>query len=855
MFCRAALKMAPTLGGWALAACGELTTPTAPMVATDQPLAAPEFASASNSWIRKANMPTARFALAAGVANNSSGQPVLYAIGGKSGNGTLSKVEAYNIATDTWTTKASLPVALSHTNGVGVIGGKLYLTGGITSAGNVRRDLYVFDAGLNTWTRKRDMPQALSQGVTGVINGKLYVHGVVGTRSRLYRYDPATNSWDQSLPGSPEAHESGGGGVINGKFYLAGGAPSSSKLHVFNPATNKWTIGAPMPGVRRRQVAGTVFQGKLYIIGGRGDNGNALGTVQAYDPASNRWTTTASMTTVRIAPAAARAILDGQPRILAVGGTALTVLKTTEAYGAVDICKQSISLLPGAFGIASQANTCTIGLDQSGEYLAIPYYPEVPLPTVGTVAELPRTSARLHLMGGAPATAALVRRSPSPTQAQPAREAMRPHLPGVVWYGPDFFAPQAGRLQEGVSAAPCVMPTLGSPLLIPTQRYSSGEFQGYYQNIGGPLETWRVARVTPEAIVAVDSAFWLRLPGNPSARAALTTLTQALRASVLPTMARFGIARKDHDGDGRTLILVPEIPVGSNAYAGFWGSNCSSPAEGILVPTSRFQGSPINPASMADGVNTMMHEMFHLYEWGVRPPDYAWYVSEGNARLAEHVWRVVTSSGGSPFTARRAALPIGSYAGVFQQTVTSDYAGKHCLDPTLDGFDYLRVYGNIRAYDTGCWFLGRVAANLETRGVPENMIFPSLVKVAHQATMVEMWNEATGESRTPKLWRARWLAAMALESNGVSPREPTISDPMWDLAPVIQGSAYAAESRFNLAPTLDAQTTTANWQIVDQSAQAARLRVLAGGELVLRNGAGSFFGPASTLQLLLVRLK
>jgi hypothetical protein len=322
-------------------------------------------------------------------------------------------------------------------------------------------------------------------------------------------------------------------------------------------------------------------------------------------------------------------------------------------------------------------------------------------------------------------------------------------------------------------------------------------------------------------------------------------------------MARYGIARTDRDGDGRTVILVPDTPVPTNAYASSWAfPTCPFVgSEGMVVPTSRFQSSSINAGSMADGVSTMMHEMFHLYEGGARPAESAWYASEGNARLAEHVWRVASSGGGSPYTARRTTLPIGVYAGVPQLGITPDYAGKHCVDPTLEGFDYIRIWGNLRAYDTGCWFLGRLAAKLEARGVAENMIFPSLLAITNQASMVEMWNDVTGESRTPVAWRARWLAGMALESNGVSPRDASLRDPMWQLAPVIQGSAYAYEARFTLAPTLDAGTTSTAWVIIDRSVQAARVRVLAGGKLELHNGSGSFFGSTSSIKLLLVRLQ
>jgi Kelch motif len=112
-----------------LASCSD--TATQP-VTTDVPRASAELAVASNSWVGRANMPSIeRVGLATAVVPNASGQSILYAIGGRAiTGGSLGKVQAYNVATNTWTNKASLPIAVYSTNGAGVIGGKIYISGG-----------------------------------------------------------------------------------------------------------------------------------------------------------------------------------------------------------------------------------------------------------------------------------------------------------------------------------------------------------------------------------------------------------------------------------------------------------------------------------------------------------------------------------------------------------------------------------------------------------------------------------------------------------------------------------------------------------------------------------------------------
>jgi N-acetylneuraminic acid mutarotase len=294
-------------------------------------------AAASNTWTRKADMPTPRSFLAGGVANNSLGQPVFYAMGGIDPNtGPVRTVEAYNFATDRWTTRAGLPVVLSSTNGVVNIGGKLYLSGGFFSAPDGRsgtsRALYVYDPGRNTWTRKADMPRKIAQGISGEINGKLYV--LTGScqycpnriSRYLYRYDPVTNTWSTDFPWSPNAHVSGAGAVINGKFYVAGGRGNdgreTNKLDVYDPVTNRWTTLAPMPTARSGAAAARL-QNKLYVIGNASvDPGEPQGQVEAYDPVTNRWTKKASLGGAgRGDLAAGRVTWQGLSYILAVGGT------------------------------------------------------------------------------------------------------------------------------------------------------------------------------------------------------------------------------------------------------------------------------------------------------------------------------------------------------------------------------------------------------------------------------------------------------------------------------------------------------------------------------------------------------
>jgi N-acetylneuraminic acid mutarotase len=330
-----ALNLAFALSLLALAACGENTAPIQPETTGDQSLDVSSLALASNAWTNRARLPDMmpRDGLAAGVVNNAAGQPILYAFGGSFEDHTRSAILAYDYSRNTWTTKAS-SLQLSYSNGVGRIGGKLYISGGYLGGREgfcceaTQRTLYVYDPVADRLIRKADMPRQTAQGVTGVINGKLYVLSgtctddeppvfdcdVASNRRLLYRYDPATNTWATL---GPAPHSPGGAaGVINGRFYVAGGG-GGRRLDVYDPVTNIWRARADLP--EARGGAGTVLQNKLYVIGGSGPSGNR--TVLAYDPVTNIWRTRASLNVGRYSLAAASLVtIFGNPKILAVGG-------------------------------------------------------------------------------------------------------------------------------------------------------------------------------------------------------------------------------------------------------------------------------------------------------------------------------------------------------------------------------------------------------------------------------------------------------------------------------------------------------------------------------------------------------
>jgi N-acetylneuraminic acid mutarotase len=288
----------------ALAACDgaprrDLTAPDSeagPLDAQSVSLLAP------NTWAGKASLPGDRPRQGRTGLRASSLDNFIYVFGGRTPAGRSTRVDAYNITTNSWSPRAPLPSARANLNGASTINRLIYVTGGQANGSSfpLTRTLYVYNPATDNWVQKADMPQAGGCGAQGVIGGLLYVYvGCTNVQSHhLFRYNPATNIWvTRAAP--PTRHSiPAAAGVISGRFYLAGGAtggvPNNRTLDVYNPVTNTWTTRAPMPGAQGVSATG-VIGGRLFAAGGVDAMFLPIGTLRVYNPVTNIWTTRAPM--------------------------------------------------------------------------------------------------------------------------------------------------------------------------------------------------------------------------------------------------------------------------------------------------------------------------------------------------------------------------------------------------------------------------------------------------------------------------------------------------------------------------------------------------------------------------------
>jgi N-acetylneuraminic acid mutarotase len=228
---------------------------------------------------------------------------IIYTIGG-SGLSLwgLPTVEAYDPATDTWTKKADMPTA-RYALSTSVVNGKIYAIGGARDNNWMELStVEVYDPATDTWTAKIDMPTARVLLATSVLEGQIYAIGggqnwnEYNGMSTVEAYDPITDNW-ASKAEMPTGRMVMSTSALDGRIYAIAGSPGAgesngyqgtSTVEAYDPVTDTWVTEADIPNPRGR-LSTSVVNGRIYAIGGsKFWYGNSIGedypTVEEYHP-------------------------------------------------------------------------------------------------------------------------------------------------------------------------------------------------------------------------------------------------------------------------------------------------------------------------------------------------------------------------------------------------------------------------------------------------------------------------------------------------------------------------------------------------------------------------------------------
>lgn len=153
-------------------------------------------------------------------------------------------MEAYNPATDTWSTKSNQGFTARNDLTGAVLNGIVYAIGGVVG-GNPVSTVEAYTPASDTWSTKAPMPTARGYPTIAVVSGIIYAIG-------------------------------GYGGSSVSKVSL-------SMVEAYDPTTDTWSTIASMP-TARYSLAATEENGVVYAIGGQSIPDSPLATVEAYTP-------------------------------------------------------------------------------------------------------------------------------------------------------------------------------------------------------------------------------------------------------------------------------------------------------------------------------------------------------------------------------------------------------------------------------------------------------------------------------------------------------------------------------------------------------------------------------------------
>jgi N-acetylneuraminic acid mutarotase len=224
----------------------------------------------------------------------------------------------------------------------------------------------VYDPSTNTWATKASMPIGTSSMQANTVNGKIYVIGgsivTAGTPPYTWAtptvnfteiYDPVTDSWTRGAP-IPYPVDGYASTVVDNKIYVINGEDEYNRPdinvtfnQIYDPASDSWSSGAPMPVATFSAAAGATTgeqaPKRIYVAGGSGGFGVGLDQNYAYDPTANSWTAAASMPTARYSPMVA--VVDDVLYAIG-GGTGLSTLATNEQYTPIGYIAPPPTLTP-----------------------------------------------------------------------------------------------------------------------------------------------------------------------------------------------------------------------------------------------------------------------------------------------------------------------------------------------------------------------------------------------------------------------------------------------------------------------------------------------------------------------------
>lgn len=201
----------------------------------------------------------------------------------------------YDPTADAWRALAPMPSQRGAAAAV-VVGDRIFVVGGAglhpgsaetaIVPGRPHRSVSTveeYDPATNTWRARAAMPTARNHHAIGAAGGRIYaIGGRVGAAfmtsasntDLVEEYDPTSDSWGAVRARMPTPRSAVAWGTHGGRIYVAGGEFQDARMsaayravEAYEPATNRWFV-VPSMTVARHGLAGCVIGDRLHLVSG-----------------------------------------------------------------------------------------------------------------------------------------------------------------------------------------------------------------------------------------------------------------------------------------------------------------------------------------------------------------------------------------------------------------------------------------------------------------------------------------------------------------------------------------------------------------------------------------------------------
>lgn len=233
------------------------------------------FDLATETWSTVASLPAGeQRQYACGFTDGTNG----FIFGGEAFGSDLNDLWMYSPATNSWTAKASKPGNGVRGASCFVIGTMAYIVGGAFTTNDAINEVWAYDMVTDTWTQKNNLPITNWRGSATSAKGKGYLlygmNSAYAYSRYLYEYDPTGDNWTYKStfagPGTGKVYANMQ--AINDDLVVFAGKDSlnacNNQLWTYNLISNSWLSVSTLTSTLRKGGMGFTNAGTYYYTCG-----------------------------------------------------------------------------------------------------------------------------------------------------------------------------------------------------------------------------------------------------------------------------------------------------------------------------------------------------------------------------------------------------------------------------------------------------------------------------------------------------------------------------------------------------------------------------------------------------------